>query len=281
MSAYPSNSQTIPDDIVQSVGRLINEVEDQLAAAQDDKKQLYADLREQLKGLGWAGSTISAEIAGFKAAIAEQRRTGEQRAKIEGRDERAAHYLEILSAPRARARGDSETEGYGNDEEREGGKVRPAGDEGNSGGGYRADQRGPDGATGERVEPEGNRHPGPSGDEAEPAPDRIGAVGSGSAEGVVLPVEVSANVTPITRQEEIITGSVGREFPNEENSETPAEGAPAGAAVRFPADPLRSEAATREDAGAAAPVPTGKQWKHSDPAHPDCLDGESVQGHVA
>lgn len=64
--------------------------------------------------------------------------------------------------------------------------------------------------------------------------------------------------------------------------------------VLYPADPSRSEAATRKDADPAAPetntregvpadeaeptqveassVPRKRQWKHSDPPHRDCLD---------
>jgi hypothetical protein len=98
------NAPFIPDEVVARVGRLVNEIEDQLAAAQDDKRQAYADLREELKALGWGGAAISAEIAGFKAAIAEHRRSADDKATLEGREQRASHYLGILTGSRARAR---------------------------------------------------------------------------------------------------------------------------------------------------------------------------------
>lgn len=50
------------------------------------------------------------------------------------------------------------------------------------------------------------------------------------------------------------------------------------AAAPFTSDPQWSGAATREDAETAASDPSRRQWKHSDPAHPDCLNPSQCGG---
>jgi len=94
----------IPDEIAERMGRVINVLEQQLADAQEDKTQAYRDLREELKGVGMSGADIAREVASFKAAIADHRRSDADKAKLEARDEGAAHYLPLIKAPRARAR---------------------------------------------------------------------------------------------------------------------------------------------------------------------------------
>ncbi|NTF54389.1 hypothetical protein G6L12_05705 [Agrobacterium rhizogenes] len=94
---------TIPDEIASRTARLINEAEDMRQQAADDLKQIYADLREELKGLGWNGSQISAEVAALKGAISEIRLDEKAKSKREERGERIDDYVSLLT--RARARG--------------------------------------------------------------------------------------------------------------------------------------------------------------------------------
>lgn len=102
-----SDGARIPDEIAKRVGRVINVLEQQLAEAQEDKTQAYRDLREELKGAGMTGKDIAREVAAFKAAIAEHRRSDADKAKLEARDEGAAHYLTLIESSRAHAREES------------------------------------------------------------------------------------------------------------------------------------------------------------------------------
>jgi hypothetical protein len=94
----------IPDEIAKRFGRLVDVLEQQLADAQDDKTQAYRDLRDELKDAGMTGKDIAREVAAFKAAVAEHRRSDADKAKLETKVEGAAHYLALIEAPRARAR---------------------------------------------------------------------------------------------------------------------------------------------------------------------------------
>lgn len=95
----------IPDEIASRTSRLINEIEDARKAANDDLKQAYADLREELKSLGWNGSHISQEVAALKGAIAETRLDDEAKAKREEKGDRVDLYVGLIRSPaRARAR---------------------------------------------------------------------------------------------------------------------------------------------------------------------------------
>lgn len=93
---------TIPDHVAARVARLINEAEDMRQQAADDLKQIYADLRDELKGMGWLGSVVSAEVAALKGAIAEIRLDDEKKAKREEKGERVDDYVSLLSRARAR-----------------------------------------------------------------------------------------------------------------------------------------------------------------------------------
>ncbi|MBB3453925.1 hypothetical protein FHT86_002181 [Rhizobium sp. BK313] len=97
------DAHTIPDEIASRTARLINEAEDMRQQAADDLKQIYADLREELKGLGWNGASVSAEVAALKGAIAEMRLDEKSKTKREQRGERIDDYVSLLT--RARARG--------------------------------------------------------------------------------------------------------------------------------------------------------------------------------
>lgn len=97
-----SADHTIPDDIATSAYRLINAAEDMRQQATDDLKQIYADLREDLKGLGWAGSAISVEVAALKGAIVEMRLDDEKKSKRDEKSERIDGYVLRLSRARAR-----------------------------------------------------------------------------------------------------------------------------------------------------------------------------------
>lgn len=97
-----SDSHTIPDEIAARVSRLINAAEDMRQQATDDLKQIYADLRDDLKGLGWAGTTISSEVAAFKGAIVEMRLDDEKKSKRDEKSERIDDYVSMLSRARAR-----------------------------------------------------------------------------------------------------------------------------------------------------------------------------------
>lgn len=96
-------SHIIPDEMVSRTARLINAAEDMRQQAADDLKQIYRDMREELKALGWNGSSISAEVAAFKGAIAETRLDEKSKDKREARSERIDDYVSLLT--RARARG--------------------------------------------------------------------------------------------------------------------------------------------------------------------------------
>lgn len=97
-----SDGRTIPDDIATRVSRLINAAEDMRQHASDDLKQIYADLRDDLKGLGWAGSSISSEVAALKGAIVEMRLDDEKKSKRDEKSERIDDYVSMLSRARAR-----------------------------------------------------------------------------------------------------------------------------------------------------------------------------------
>ena len=93
---------TIPDHVAARVSRLINEAEDMRQQAADDLKQIYADLREELRGMGWTGSVVSAEVSALKGAIAEIRLDDEKKAKREEKGERVLDYVSMLSRVHAR-----------------------------------------------------------------------------------------------------------------------------------------------------------------------------------
>lgn len=94
----------ISEDTILLVARLINEAEDMKQAANDALKDTWADHRETLKSLGLSGKEISAEVAQFKAAIAENRLTATEADKRDQKAEGKDEYLAILTSPRARAR---------------------------------------------------------------------------------------------------------------------------------------------------------------------------------
>jgi len=98
-------SHTIPDEMAARVARLINEAEDMRQQAADDLKQIYADLREELRALGWTGSVVSTEVAALKGAIAEMRLDDEKKAKREEKGERVDDYVSLLTRARARGTG--------------------------------------------------------------------------------------------------------------------------------------------------------------------------------
>jgi len=97
-----TDSQTIPDDMAARVARLINEAEDMRQQAADDLKQIYADLREELRGLGWDGKHVSAEVAALKGAIGEMRLDEKAKEKREEKGERVDDYVSLLTRARAR-----------------------------------------------------------------------------------------------------------------------------------------------------------------------------------
>lgn len=96
------DAHTIPDHVAARFDRLINEAEDMRQQAADDLKQIYADLREELRGMGWNGSAVSAEVAAFKSAIVELRLDDAAKAKREEKGERKDDYVSMLSRARAR-----------------------------------------------------------------------------------------------------------------------------------------------------------------------------------
>lgn len=95
---------TIPEHIAERVAKLVNAAEDMRQQAADDLKQIYADLREELRGMGWNGAAVSAEIAGFKGAIAELRLDEQAKAKREAKGDRIDVYADMLRLAGARAR---------------------------------------------------------------------------------------------------------------------------------------------------------------------------------
>jgi hypothetical protein len=97
-----SETHTIPDHIAANADRLINEAEDMRRQGADSLKQIYADLRDDLKEMGWSGSVISAEVAAFKSAIAELRMDEKAKTKREEKGERAGDYVSLLTRARAR-----------------------------------------------------------------------------------------------------------------------------------------------------------------------------------
>ncbi|GMB80513.1 hypothetical protein NN6n1_12950 [Shinella zoogloeoides] len=97
-----TEAHTIPDDMAARVARLINEAEDMRQQAADDLKQIYADLREELRGLGWDGKHISAEVAALKGAIGEMRLDEKAKEKREEKGERIDDYVSLLTRARAR-----------------------------------------------------------------------------------------------------------------------------------------------------------------------------------
>lgn len=97
-----SDAATIPDGTAARVARLINEAEDMRQQAADDLKQIYADLREELRGLGWDGKHVSAEVAALKGAIGEMRLDEKAKEKREEKGERVDDYVSLLTRARAR-----------------------------------------------------------------------------------------------------------------------------------------------------------------------------------
>lgn len=93
----------IPDDTAAHYERLITEAEKMRQAGADALKDAYADLRADLKQLGWAGATISAEVAAFKGGIAEMALAEADKTKRDAKGERVDFYVSLLT--RARARG--------------------------------------------------------------------------------------------------------------------------------------------------------------------------------
>lgn len=95
-------AHTIPDHVASRVARLINEAEDMRQQAADDLKQIYADLREELRGMGWTGSVVSVEVAALKGAIADMRMDEQAKSKREEKGERIDDYVSLLTRARAR-----------------------------------------------------------------------------------------------------------------------------------------------------------------------------------
>lgn len=95
-------AHTIPDHVASRVARLINEAEDMRQQAADDLKQIYADLREELRGMGWTGSVVSTEVAALKGAIADMRMDDQAKSKREEKGERIDDYVSLLTRARAR-----------------------------------------------------------------------------------------------------------------------------------------------------------------------------------
>lgn len=96
------DAHTIPDHVAARVARLINEAEDMRKQAADDLKQIYSDLREELRGMGWNGSSVSVEVAALKGAISELRLNDAEKTKREEKGERVDDYVSMLSRVRAR-----------------------------------------------------------------------------------------------------------------------------------------------------------------------------------
>lgn len=96
--------QTIPDDTAAHYAALINEAEKMRSAGADALKSAYADLRADLKQLGWAGATITAEVAALKGAIAEIAMAEADKDKRDAKGERVDQYVFVLSRARAPAR---------------------------------------------------------------------------------------------------------------------------------------------------------------------------------
>lgn len=94
---------SIPDDTAEHYERLITEAEKMRQAGADALKSAYADLRSDLKRLGWSGASISAEVAAFKGGIAEMALAEAEKTKREAKGERVDFYVSLLT--RARARG--------------------------------------------------------------------------------------------------------------------------------------------------------------------------------
>lgn len=94
---------SIPDDTAAHYERLITEAEKVRQAGADALKSAYADLRSDLKQLGWAGASISAEVAAFKGGIAEMALAEADKTKRDEKGERVDFYVSLLT--RARARG--------------------------------------------------------------------------------------------------------------------------------------------------------------------------------
>lgn len=96
------SGHTIPDDLAARVASLINEAEDMRQQGADSLKSIYADLREDLKQMGWDGKVISAEVAALKGAVAEMRLDDEKKTKRDDKEERIGDYVSMLSRARAR-----------------------------------------------------------------------------------------------------------------------------------------------------------------------------------
>lgn len=101
MSAEPQN---IPEDTASHYAALINEAEKMRSAGADALKSAYADLRADLKQLGWSGATISAEVAALKGAIAELAMAEADKEKRDAKGDRVDQYVFVLSRARAPAR---------------------------------------------------------------------------------------------------------------------------------------------------------------------------------
>lgn len=156
-------------------------LEEEKAALSDDSKELFAEAKAN-------GFDTKAMRAVFRDMTKDQAEKQEQEAIYD-------LYWSALNAPRAhpapaRVENIEKFPPKGaSDGERESGEERPTGDEGNSGGGDHQDQRGLRVAPEERSEPEGDRDPAPSRDQASPDGDRTGAELTGEAQGLVLPVD--------------------------------------------------------------------------------------------
>ncbi|WP_313522591.1 hypothetical protein [Shinella sp.] len=98
-----TETHTIPDDMAAHYESLVTEAEKMRQAGADALKAAYADLRADLKQLGWAGASISAEVAAFKGAIAEMALAEADKTKRDEKGERIDDYVSLLT--RARARG--------------------------------------------------------------------------------------------------------------------------------------------------------------------------------
>lgn len=101
---YPQNGLGPDETTIIDIARRVGLIEDARDEAARDLKQAWSDAREQFRAAGLSGQDVSREVGYLKAAIAASRKSAEDQAKADEREEGAGRYLEIISSPRARAR---------------------------------------------------------------------------------------------------------------------------------------------------------------------------------
>lgn len=97
-----TETHTISDDTAANYERLITEAGKMRQSGADALKAAYADLRADLKQLGWPSASISAEVAAFKGAIAEMALAEADKTKRDVKGERVDDYVSLLTRARAR-----------------------------------------------------------------------------------------------------------------------------------------------------------------------------------